>query len=142
MLEKIRDYFEEHVTLAEEFNEILADFLGEDATSYSIEPIPTERILRAYTDGSGLYQLVFQFGSREFYDESLNQNIENINFYEKLQQEIDNNNREGILPDIDGIQSIECLNNGTILDIQNGTAKYGIQMRITYIADNNAIISL
>ena len=42
MIEKIRDYFNEHVTLAEEFNEILVDFLGKDATSYSIEPIPTE----------------------------------------------------------------------------------------------------
>lgn len=133
MLEKIRKYFKENVTLAEEFNEILVDFLGKEATSYSIEPIPTEKVLRPYTDGGGLYQLVFQFGSKEFYDESLNQNIENLNFYERLQNEIEENNNQGILPEIDGIQSIECLNNGTIQDIQNGTAKYGIQMRITYI---------
>lgn len=133
MLEKIREYFEKKVTLAEEFNEILVDFLGKEATSYSIEPIPTEKVLRPYTDGGGLYQLVFQFGSKEFYDESLNQNIENLNFYERLQDEIEENNNQGILPEIDGIQSIECLNNGTIQDIQNGTAKYGIQMRITYI---------
>lgn len=133
MLEKIREYFKKEVTLAEEFNEILVDFLGKEATSYSIEPIPTDKVLRPYTDGGGLYQLVFQFGSKEFYDESLNQNIENLNFYERLQNEIEENNNKGILPDIDGIQSIECLNNGTIQDIQNGTAKYGIQMRITYI---------
>lgn len=133
MLEKIREYFKKEVTLAEEFNEILVDFLGKEATSYSIEPIPTDKVLRPYTDGGGLYQLVFQFGSKEFYDESLNQNIENLNFYERLQNEIEENNNKGILPEIDGIQSIECLNNGTIQDIQNGTAKYGIQMRITYI---------
>ena len=133
MLEKIREYFEKKVILAEEFNEILVDFLGKEATSYSIEPIPTDKVLRPYTDGGGLYQLVFQFGSKEFYDESLNQNIENLNFYERLQNEIEENNSKGILPEIDGIQSIECLNNGTIQDIQNGTAKYGIQMRITYI---------
>lgn len=133
MLEKIKEYFEKEVTLAEEFNEILVDFLGKEATSYSIEPIPTESVLRPYTDGGGLYQLVFQFGSKEFYDESLNQNIENLNFYERLQNEIEENNSKGILPEIDGIQSIECLNNGTIQDIQNGTAKYGIQMRITYV---------
>lgn len=133
MIEKIRDYFNEHVTLAEEFNEILVDFLGKDATSYSIEPIPTDRVLRPYTDGGGLYQLVFQFGSKEFYDDSLSQNIDNLNFYERLQEEIDDNNNRGVLPDIDGIQSIECLNNGTIQDVEHGTAKYGIQMRITYI---------
>lgn len=133
MIEKIRDYFKEHVTLAEEFNEILVDFLGKDATSYSIEPIPTDRVLRPYTDGGGLYQLIFQFGSKEFYDDSLSQNIDNLNFYERLQEEIEDNNNRGVLPDIEGIQSIECLNNGTIQDIEHGTAKYGIQMRITYI---------
>lgn len=133
MIEKIRDYFKQNITLADEFNEILVDFLGKEATSYSIEPIPTDKIIRPYTDGGGLYQLVFQFGSKEFYDDSLNQNIENLNFYERFSNEIEEKNKRGILPDIDGIQSIECLDNGTIQDIENGTAKYGIQMRITYV---------
>lgn len=132
MIEKIRDYFKENVTLAEEFDNILVDFLGEDATSYSIEPIPIEPILKAYADGGSLNQYVFQFGSREFYDNSVAQNINNLGFYERFQEEIETNNKNGVLPEISGIQSIECLNNGTIQDVQNGTAKYVIQMRITY----------
>ena len=83
-------------------------------------------------DGSSLNQLVFQFGSREFYDNGVAQNINNLDFYEKFQNEIETNNKNGVLPDIEGIQSIECLNNGTIQDVQSGTAKYVIQMRITY----------
>ena len=132
MIEKIRDYFKSKVTLAEEFDNILVDFLGEDATSYSIEPIPVEPKLKPYTDGGSLNQYVFQFGSREFYDNSVAQNINNLGFYEKFQNEIETNNKNGVLPDIAGIQSIECLNNGTIQDVQSGTAKYVIQMRITY----------
>lgn len=132
MIEKIRDYFKNKVTLAEEFDNILVDFLGEDATSYSIEPIPVEPKLKPYTDGGSLNQYVFQFGSREFYDNSVAQNIDNLGFYEKFQNEIETNNKNGVLPDIAGIQSIECLNNGTIQDVQSGTAKYVIQMRITY----------
>lgn len=132
MVDKIRDYFLEHVQLADEFDNILADFLEEDATSYVIEPIPSEIVIRPYSDGGSLRQFVFQFGSREFYDSSVAQNIENLNFYEEFQNEIEENNKNGILPDIDGIQSIECLNNGTIQDVQNGTAKYFINMRITY----------
>ena len=135
MIKELIKYFENHVTLAEEFNDILIDFLGEEATTYSIEPIPTEKVLTPYKDGGALRQFLFQFGSREFYDASLTQNIENLEFYERFSNEIDYNNNNGILPDIDGIQSIECLNNGTIQDIQNGTAKYGIQMRITYYRD-------
>lgn len=132
MIEKIRDYFKENVTLAEEFDNILVDFLGEDATSYSIEPIPVEPVLKPYADGGSLNQYVFQFGSREFYDNSVAQNINNLGFYERFQEEIETNNKNGVLPEITGIQSIECLNNGTIQDVQNGTAKYVIQMRITY----------
>lgn len=132
MIDEIRKYFKNEVTLASEFDNILVDFLGDEATTYTIEPIPTEMTLKKYADGGSLNQLVFQFGSREFYDNSVAQNINNLGFYEKFQNEIEINNRKGILPDIKGIQSIECLNNGTIQDVQNGTAKYVIQMRITY----------
>ena len=132
MVDKIREYFLENVTLAKEFDNILADFLDDDATSYSIEPIPVEPKIRPYRDGGSLNQYVFQFGSREFYDKSVAQNINNLGFYERFQEEIETNNKNGVLPDIKGIQSIECLNNGTIQDVQNGTAKYVIQMRITY----------
>ena len=132
MVDKIREYFLKNVTLTKEFDNILADFLGDDATSYSIEPIPVEPVLRQYRDGGSLNQYVFQFGSREFYDNSVAQNINNLGFYERFQEEIETNNKNGVLPDIKGIQSIKCLNNGTIQDVQNGTAKYVIQMRITY----------
>ena len=144
MIDKIKEYFLEHVTLADEFKDILADFLGEDATDYVIEPVPLEPVLRQYTDGSYIGQLTFNFGSREYYDGSNEQNIENLDFYERFYNEIEYNNKNGILPDIDGIQSIECLSNGTIQDIQKGTAKYIIQMRITYYKDDNYnnIISL
>ena len=137
MVDKLREYFMEHVTLAQEFKNILADFLGDDATDYTIETIPIEPVLKQYTDGSYLGQLTFQFGSREYYDDSEDQNIDNLDFYERFQQEIEYNNRNGILPDIEGIQSIECLSNGTIQDIENKTAKYVIQMRITYVRDRN-----
>lgn len=133
MVEKIREYFLKHVTLAKEFNNILADFLEDEATTYTIEPVSVEPILTPYTDGSALRQFVFQFGSREYYDNSDKQNIENLDFYERFQEEIESNNKNKILPDIEGIQEIECLSNGTIQDVQNGTAKYVIQMRITYL---------
>ena len=132
MIEEIRNYFLKNVTLTKEFDNILADFLGDEATSYTIEPIPVEPVLRPYRDGGSLNQYVFQFGSREFYDNSVAQNIHNLGFYERFQEEIETNNKNGVLPNIKGIQSIECLNNGTIQDVQNGTAKYVIQMRITY----------
>ena len=135
MIDKIRDYFNDHVHLASTFENILVDFIGDEAITYTIEPVPVEPVIRPYKDGSSLRQYVFQFGSREYYDNSVAQNISNLDFYEKFSNEIETNNKNGVLPDIDGIQSIECLTPGTIQDVQNGTAKYVIQMRITYLKE-------
>lgn len=135
MVEEIIKYFLENVTLAEEFNNILADFLEEEATTYTIEPVPVEPKIKPYTDGGSLNQYVFNFSSREFYDNSKAQNIKNLDFYDKFKNQIEYNNSKGILPTIDGIQSIECLTDGTIQGEENGTAKYAIQMRITYIKE-------
>jgi hypothetical protein len=135
MVEKIKEYFIENVRLADEFETILIDFLGNEAITYTIEPVPVEPIVKQYTDGGSLRQFVFQFGSREYYDNGVAQNIENLDFYEKFKDEIETNNKNGVLPDIDGIQSIECLTDGTIQDVQSGTAKYIIQMRITYLKE-------
>lgn len=135
MIEKIREYFLEKVTLAEKFDNILADFLGDDATSYTIEPIPIEPILKRYADGGSLRQYAFQFGSREFYDNSVAQNIANLEFYEQFQKEIEENNLNGVLPEIDGIQMIECTSHGTLDGAESGTAKYVIQMKITYVKE-------
>ena len=112
--EKLIDYFKNNVSLAQDFENILVDFLGKEATTYTIEPIPNEYVLTQYKDGGSLRQFLFQFSSREFYDESVAQQIENLGFYEKFQKEIEYNNNRKILPDIDGIQSIECMNYGTI----------------------------
>lgn len=135
MIEKIKDYFIQNIQLAQEFENILVDFIGDEAITYTIEPVPVEPVIRPYTDGSSLRQYVFQFGSREYYDNGVAQNIENLDFYERFKNEIETKNRNGVLPDVEGIQSIECLTDGTIQDVQNGTAKYIIQMRITYIKE-------
>ena len=100
-----------------------------------IEPAPIDPKERPYVDGGYLGQLTFNFGSREYYDNSSKQNIENLDFYERFYDEIEYNNRNHILPEIDGIQSIECLSNGTVQYAQKGTAKYVIQMRITYLKE-------
>lgn len=132
MVEKLKEYFLQHVQLASEFKNILIDFLGEEATTYVIEPIPEQEIVTPYTDGGSLNQFIFQFGSREFYDDGVAQNIENLDFYEKFKKEIETNNKNGVLPDIDGIQSIECTTGGTLDGAESGTAKYIIQMKIIY----------
>lgn len=131
MIAEIRDFIKS-LSVISSFSKINVDFLGEKPTEYVIEPIPTERVIKKYVDGSTLNQYVFQFGSREYYSSDVIENMQKSEFYEQFENCINWHNREGILPDIEGIQSIECLNVGAIQDANIDKAKYSIQMRITY----------
>ena len=131
MISKIRQYFFD-LGIIDENSNINVDFLSNEPIEYVIEPIPVEPVIRQYADGSSLRQFVFQFGSREYYGADVVQNMANTEFYENFSALIEDNNRKGVLPKIDGIQSIECLNNGTINEDNTDNAKYVIQMRITY----------
>lgn len=134
MISKIRQYFFD-LGIIDENSNINVDFLSNEPIQYVIEPIPVEPVIRQYADGSSLRQFVFQFGSREYFGADVIQNMKNTEFYEDFSELIGDNNRKGVLPKINGIQSIECLNNGTINEDNTDNAKYVIQMRITYYKD-------
>ena len=42
------------------------------------------------------------------------------------------NNENGVLPQIEGIESIQCLNCGTMNNAEKNTAEFDIQIQITY----------
>ena len=134
MINKLRNYFFE-LGIIDGNSNINVDFLSNEPIQYVIEPIPVEPIIKAYKDGGSLRQFVFQFGSREYFGADVIQNMANTEFYEDFSALIEDNNRKGVLPEIDGIQSIECLSNGTINEDNTDNAKYVIQMRITYYKD-------
>lgn len=134
MISKIRQYFFD-LGIIDENSNINVDFLSNEPIQYVIEPIPVEPIIKPYKDGGSLRQFVFQFGSREYFGADVIQNMKNTEFYEDFSALIEDNYRKGVLPKIDGIQSIECLNNGTINEDNTNNAKYVIQMRITYYKD-------
>ena len=131
MIEKIRQYLIENKSVDENCR-VNVDFLGEEPTEFSIVPIAVDPILKKYIDGSSLRQYQFQLISCNYYGADVMQNIANSTFYENLYNLIEGNNDAGILPKIKGIESIECLNNGAILDVTTNTARYSIQMKITY----------
>lgn len=131
MIEKIRKYLIENKIVDEECR-VNVDFLGENPTEFAIIPIAVNPILKKYIDGSSLRQYQFQLISCSYYGADVLQNMANSKFYEELYDKIETFNDEGVLPDIKGIESIECLNNGAILDVTTNTARYSIQMKITY----------
>lgn len=110
------------------------DFLGGEAVEYAVEQVPCDPVFRRYTDGGCLKQFLFIFASREYYSADVNQNIDNLSFYEDFEAWIRERNLSGDLPELDGREpfSMEVLTDGYAFDEDAGTARYQIQLRLIY----------
>lgn len=132
---KLGEYLETILeTLNNKYKKINANFLGIEVNNYSLDKIPTASIVEPYITGGGLYRDVFSFRSKKPYSSDRLNNLKNIGFFEEFESIVKSNNDEGILPEIDGIESIACLNSGTFnyADESMKTAVFDIQLQITY----------
>lgn len=113
-------------------NKINANMLSNDIDNYSLDKIPVNPEMEKWIIGIFKKKDVYSFRSRMAYSQDTINNLKNIGFFEQFEQAIKTNNDEGILPDIDGIESIECLNCGTLNYAGTNTAEFDIQIQITY----------
>lgn len=133
-ISKLREYlFGVINTLTENRNyQINADMLSNDIDNYSLDKIPTASVVERWIMGIEIHRDVYSFRSRMAYSQDTIDNLSNIGFFEQFENAIKTNNEEGILPDIDNIESIECLNCGTLNNTDGTTAEFDIQIQITY----------
>ena len=111
--------------------QINANMLDNDINNYSLDKIPTSSTIEKWVNGVEIHRDVYSFRSRMAYWQDIN-NLLNIGFFEKFESIIKSNNKKGILPEINGIQNIECLNCGTMNSADTNTAEFDIQLQITY----------
>ena len=123
--------------LNSKYRKINADFLGIDINNYSLDKIPTASEVETWLTGNKICRDVYSFRSRNAYSSDRLSNLKNIGFFETFQKIINSNNDEGVLPKIDNIESIECLNQGTFnyADESMKTAVFDIQLQIVYRED-------
>lgn len=122
--------------------QINAYTLSNDINNYSLDKIPMNTEVETWVLGIVKRRDVYSFRSRMSYSQDTITNLKNIGFFEKFEEKIKSNNEEGILPDIDGIESIECLNCGTMNNAETKTAEFDIQIQITYREDYEEELSL
>ena len=106
--------------------------LDNDINNYSLDKIPTSSTVEKWVNGVEIHRDVYSFRSRMAYSQNAINNLLNIGFFEKFESIIKSNNKKGILPEINGIQNIECLNCGTMNSSDTNTAEFDIQLQITY----------
>ena len=132
-ISKLRLYLFEIInTLTTNSNyQINADMLGK-VGDFSLDKIPTSSTIEKWVTGIEIHRDVYSFRSRKSYSQDTINNLKNIGFFEEFESEIKSNNKKGILPDIDNIESIECLNCGTLNSVDGTQATFDIQIQITY----------
>lgn len=133
-ISKLRTYLFSIIdTLTTDKNyQINANMLSNDINNYSLDKIPTSSQVERWVTGLEIHRDVFSFKSRNAYSQDVINNLSNIGFFEQFESIIKSNNKKGVLPDIKGIESIECLNCGTMLSSDTNTAEFDIQIQITY----------
>lgn len=112
--------------------QINADMLDNEINNYSLDKIPTSSTIEKWVNGTEIHRDVFSFRSRRAYSQDTINNLSNIGFFEQFESIIKSNNKKGVLPEIKGIESIECLNSCSMLNATDNTAEFDIQIQITY----------
>ena len=132
-IEELRSYlFGVLNSLTQKVNQINANMLSNKIDNYSLDKIPTDTEVEKWITGDAIHKDIYSFRSRLAYSQDTINNLKNIGFFEDFENKIKSNNKEGILPNIDGIESIECLNCGTMYSADGITAEFDIQIQITY----------
>lgn len=112
--------------------QINADMLSNKVGDYSLDKIPTDTNVERWIIGVAKKKDVYSFRSRKPYQIDTIKNLENIGFFEEFESIIKSNNERGVLPEINNIESIECLNCGTLNNVEGTQATFDIQIQITY----------
>ena len=112
--------------------QINANMLSNEPNNYSLDKIPTSSTVEAWITGTKICRDVYSFRSRVGYSQDTIENLINVGFFEMFEKLISSNNEKGILPNIEGIQSIQCLNCGSMNNANTNTAEFDIQLQIEY----------
>ena len=112
--------------------QINANMLSSEPNNYSLDKIPTSSTVEAWITGTKICRDVYSFRSRVGYSQDTIENLINVGFFEMFEKLISSNNEKGILPNIEGIQSIQCLNCGSMTNANTNTAEFDIQLQIEY----------
>ena len=112
--------------------QINANMLSNEPNNYSLDKIPTSSTVEEWITGTRICRDVYSFRSRVGYSQDTINNLINVGFFEIFEKIISSNNEEGILPEIKGIQSIQCLNCASMTNANTNTAEFDIQLQIEY----------
>lgn len=137
MIDKIRDYIETCPYL-DEFTAVNVEYLVDKVKAYSVnENAGYNPVLETYLNGSKLKQFNFSFDAKFYWNEEIQNNVDNSEFFENFSNWLEQNNDNDIFPDIEGIKpiTIGAITPGYIFATSADEAIYRIGCRLTYLKE-------
>lgn len=131
IIDIVREYIAKCPYL-KEFAELNVDYLIDKVNTYSVNEVAAyDPIIAKYMVG-GDYQFLFTFDSKLYWNEEIQNNIDNSKFYENFRKWLETNNNKGVFPDIKGIYEIGATTNGYIFATNANEAIYRIHCYLKY----------
>lgn len=136
IIDEVRKYMAKCPYL-EEYAELNIEYLQDKVNAYSINenagynPVVSEDIL-----GNQERQFLFTFDSKLYWNEDIQNNIDNSKFFENFRYWLEENNKNKIYPEVEGIYEIGATTNGYIFATNANEAIYRIQCYLKYYKED------
>lgn len=137
IIDSIRNYIKTCPCL-EKFNgavRVNVNYLDDNSTTYSLEEVPSNPLLKTYLDGSSINKFDFVFCSREPYGSDVLQNIDNSGFYEDFSNWIYEKNLKREFPILgENLEAMEITTTSTAyaIAVDEDSARYQISLSLKY----------
>lgn len=134
MIEKVRDYIAKCPYL-DEFTKVNVNYLVDKVNAYSVnESSGYNPIIGRSVYGDKEMQFLFSFDAKFYWNEEVKNNIDNSKFFENFRDWLENNDLNGVYPEIEGIEplTIGAITNGFIFATNSDEAIYRISCLFTY----------
>lgn len=135
--EQLRNWFRS-CPVIQNGNRFRVDFLAESPTEYAIYTVPStikthENVLGEEIPDD-IQVLNYIFASKETYGADVQTNLANMGFYDDVVAWILEQNNARNFPQIEGgrVKSIVPTLSAYVAEVGSGTAKYQIQLKLTY----------
>ena len=136
IIDEVRKYMAKCPYL-KEYAELNIEYLQDKVNAYSINenagynPVVSEDIL-----GNQERQFLFTFDSKLYWNEDIQNNIDNSKFFENFRYWLEENNKNKIYPEVEGIYEIGATTNGYIFATNANEAIYRIQCYLKYYKED------
>ncbi|WP_411168623.1 chloramphenicol resistance protein [Clostridium sp. MB05] len=140
IIDSIRDFIMTcpHLSAIDNIINVNVNYLNNTSDVYSINQEPDEIVIKRYINGDSLREYNFILMSKENYSEDVMKNIKISSFYEKFLEWLEDQTDKENLPILGENKkaiSVEAINNGHVLKVENDKVTYQIKCKLIYLRE-------